>query len=82
VCDAALVDRLLWEHVIDTIVHFAAESHVDPSINRHRDFIQTHVVGTLTLLEAARRHWLEGGGFREQTCRFQHISTGSGYHLY
>lgn len=79
VCDPALVDRLLSEHAIDAIVHFAAESHVDRSINRPGDFIQMNVVGTLTLLEAARRHWLEGGRFREQTYRFQHVSTDEIY---
>ncbi len=58
ICDRELVDRLLREHEIDTIVHFAAESHVDNSISGPEIFVQTNVMGTFTLLEAARRYWL------------------------
>jgi dTDP-glucose 4,6-dehydratase len=56
ICDRALVDELLRTEQIDTIVHLAAESHVDRSIVQPDDFIQTNVVGTLTLLEAFRQH--------------------------
>ncbi|OQX08896.1 MAG: dTDP-glucose 4,6-dehydratase [Desulfobulbaceae bacterium A2] len=70
ICDAALLDRLFAEEQIDLVVHFAAESHVDRSILGPADFISTNVVGTFTLLEAARRHWPEPGGQR-----FLHIST-------
>jgi len=58
ICDRALIDRLLREHEIDTIVHFAAESHVDNSISGPEIFVQTNVMGTFTLLEAARQFWL------------------------
>ena len=78
ICDRPLVDRLLREHAIDTITHFAAESHVDRSISGPAAFVQTNLVGTFTLLEAARGAWLEGGktaGHR----RFHHISTDEVY---
>lgn len=79
ICDRALVDRLLHEHSIDTIVHFAAESHVDRSINDPGPFIQTNVVGTYTLLEAARRFWLVEGFGTGETVRFHHVSTDEVY---
>jgi len=58
ICNRALVDRLLLEYNIDTIVHFAAESHVDRSILGPGQFVQTNIIGTFTLLEAARQAWL------------------------
>jgi len=61
ICDAALVERLFAEEEIDTVAHFAAESHVDRSILGPGEFIQTNIVGTFTLLEAARKAWGEGG---------------------
>jgi len=61
ICDRELVDRLLREHEIDTIVHFAAESHVDNSISGPEIFVQTNVMGTFTLLEAARQYWMGKG---------------------
>ncbi|MEJ5224871.1 MAG: dTDP-glucose 4,6-dehydratase [Anaerolineales bacterium] len=74
ICDADHVARVLRDHQIDTIVHFAAESHVDRSILGPAPFVQTNVVGTFTLLEAARQFWLaEGGGGPD--VRFHHIST-------
>lgn len=81
ICDRALVDRLLNEHPIDkhpidTIVHFAAESHVDRSITGPAAFIQTNLVGTFTLLEAARAAWLGRNG---RTVRLHHISTDEVY---
>ncbi len=77
ICDRALVDRLLREHQIDTIVHFAAESHVDRSITGPAAFVQTNLVGTFTLLEAARLAWLDGK--KVEDCRFHHISTDEVY---
>ena len=62
ISDHTLVEHLLREHEIDTIVHFAAESHVDRSITGPAAFIQTNVVGTFTLLEAARVFWLHDKG--------------------
>ncbi len=75
VCDAALVEDLLRKHAIDTLVHFAAESHVDRSILGPAPFIQTNVVGTFTLLEAARRVWLGERAADRETVRFHHVST-------
>jgi len=75
ICDAVLINKILHEHEIDTIVHFAAESHVDRSIYGPAPFIQTNVFGTFTLLEAARRYWLEEKKWDEAQCRFHHVST-------
>lgn len=73
ITNADLVDRLIAEERIDTVVHFAAESHVDRSITGPAAFISTNVVGTFTLLEAARTAWL-GTGPRDDV-RFHHVST-------
>ena len=75
ICDRALVDRVLAEHAIDTIVHFAAESHVDRSITGPGAFVQTNVVGTFTLLEATRQAIFG----RDQYVRFHHVSTDEVY---
>jgi dTDP-glucose 4,6-dehydratase len=72
--DTALVERLLREHVITTVVHFAAESHVDRSIAGPGAFVDTNIVGTHSLLQAARRVWLEEGRAAEGV-RFHHVST-------
>jgi dTDP-glucose 4,6-dehydratase len=79
ICDRALVENLLREHAIDTIVHFAAESHVDRSITGPAAFVQTNVVGTFTLLEAARTIWLHDKAWDASRCRFHHISTDEVY---
>jgi dTDP-glucose 4,6-dehydratase len=73
ICDRELVTQLLRDEHIDTLVHFAAESHVDRSITGPAAFIETNVVGTHSLLEAARKVWLQ-----ERTGephRFHHVST-------
>jgi dTDP-glucose 4,6-dehydratase len=72
IIDTALVERLLREHDIATIVHFAAESHVDRSISGPDAFIDTNILGTHSLLKAARSVWLKGSGMPH---RFHHIST-------
>jgi dTDP-glucose 4,6-dehydratase len=72
IADQPLVEALLRDHAIDTIVHFAAESHVDRSLHGPADFIETNVVGTMKLLAAARAVWLAGSG---QPHRFHHVST-------
>jgi dTDP-glucose 4,6-dehydratase len=79
ICDRALVDELLRRHRIDTIVHFAAESHVDRSILGPEPFIQTNVVGTFTLLEAARQFWLPEQRPAVAAHRFHHVSTDEVY---
>jgi len=75
ICDAELIKKVLKKYQIDTIVHFAAESHVDRSILGPMPFVQTNVVGTTTLLEEARRYWLTSGSQQTEEVRFHHIST-------
>ncbi len=79
ICDRKLVDNILRENNIDTIIHFAAESHVDRSISGPEVFIQSNVMGTFTLLEAARQYWLEELKLDKEQCRFHHISTDEVY---
>ena len=74
--DTALVERILREHAIATIVHFAAESHVDRSISGPDAFIDTNINGTHSLLKAARTVWLAGSGIPH---RFHHVSTDEVY---
>ncbi len=71
--DRAGLDRVFADHAPDAVLHLAAESHVDRSIDGPGDFIETNVTGTYNLLEAARAYWMAHG--RPQTFRFQHIST-------
>ncbi len=73
--DRDLVARLLREHRPDGIVHFAAESHVDRSIDGPADFVQTNVVGTLALLECARDYWRGLDAPARDDFRFLHVST-------
>jgi len=75
ICDTDLVKKLLQEENIDTIVNFAAESHVDRSILGPEAFIKTNINGTFTLLEEARKSW----GNDNTTCRFLHVSTDEVY---
>jgi dTDP-glucose 4,6-dehydratase len=77
ICDTELIKGLLKEHDIDTIVHFAAESHVDRSILSPASFVQTNLVGTFSLLEAARQVWGADGGFAGR--HFHHVSTDEVY---
>jgi len=74
ICDESLVEKIFKEHDIDTVVHFAAESHVDRSILGPGEFIRTNVNGTFTLIEAARKYW----GDRDDVL-FHHISTDEVY---
>lgn len=74
ICDATLVDALFAKYDIDTVIHFAAESHVDRSIHGPREFVETNVMGTFTLLDAARKAW-QG---REDVL-FHHVSTDEVY---
>jgi dTDP-glucose 4,6-dehydratase len=75
ICNRSLVEELLRKHEIDTVVHFAAESHVDRSILGPELFVQTNILGTFTLLEEVRRFWLEESGISDREVRFHHIST-------
>jgi dTDP-glucose 4,6-dehydratase len=83
ICDRPLVDRLLREYQIDTVVHFAAESHVDRSIMAPDEFVRTNIVGTFTLLEATRAFWVDeqklSGTKLLESRRFHHISTDEVY---
>ncbi len=76
ICDRSLVEQLFEEYQIDTVVHFAAETHVDRSILGPGEFVQTNVVGTFTLLEVARKFW---SGARAEGKRFHHVSTDEVY---
>ncbi|KZY34377.1 dTDP-glucose 4,6-dehydratase [Roseovarius sp. HI0049] len=71
--DAEALDRIFAEHRPDAVMHLAAESHVDRSIDGPGTFIETNVTGTYTLLEAARKYWTAQG--RPEGFRFHHIST-------
>ncbi|MBN9287334.1 MAG: dTDP-glucose 4,6-dehydratase [Gammaproteobacteria bacterium 39-13] len=75
ITDSALVEKLFIEYEIEGVIHFAAESHVDNSINQPDIFIKTNVLGTFTLLEAARKYWT---GSKKES-RFHHISTDEVY---
>ncbi len=77
--DRALVERLLAEHRPDAVVNFAAESHVDRSIDGPAAFVQTNVVGTLALLEAVRDYWKALEGDAREAFRFLHVSTDEVY---
>ncbi len=74
ICDRGAVDRVVAEHGVDTVVHFAAESHVDRSIVAPGEFVRTNVTGTFTLLEAARAAWAG-----RADVRFHHVSTDEVY---
>jgi dTDP-glucose 4,6-dehydratase len=79
IADRAAVQRLLAEHRPRAIVHFAAESHVDRSIHGPGAFVQTNVVGTFELLEAARGYWMELAAEERERFRFLHVSTDEVY---
>ncbi|QCP50778.1 dTDP-glucose 4,6-dehydratase [Trinickia violacea] len=75
ICDRAALDALFAEHKPRAVLHFAAESHVDRSIHGPADFVQTNVVGTFTLLEAARQYWNTLSDAGKAEFRFLHVST-------
>ncbi len=79
VCDGAALQDVFVRHQPDAVMHLAAESHVDRSIDGPGTFIQTNVVGTFTLLEAARRHWLSLAADQRDHFRFHHVSTDEVY---
>ncbi len=77
--DIALIEGILREYEIDTIVHFAAETHVDRSLRGPGEFINTNILGTFSLLEAARKVWLTEMQQDAHPVRFHHISTDEVY---
>ncbi len=79
ICDRAELDRVFREHQPDAVMHLAAESHVDRSISGPSEFIQTNIIGTYNLLEAARGYWVALDDTRKAAFRFHHISTDEVY---
>lgn len=79
ICDRAELDRIFLQHQPDIVMHLAAESHVDRSIDGPAAFIETNIVGTYTLLEAARNYWKDLPSQRKESFRFHHISTDEVY---
>jgi dTDP-glucose 4,6-dehydratase len=82
ICDQTLVESLLKEHSIDTLVHFAAESHVDRSITGPDAFIETNILGTYSLLKATKKVWIDEpteNGLESFPHRFHHVSTDEVY---
>ncbi|CAD5375449.1 dTDP-glucose 4,6-dehydratase [Pseudomonas sp. OF001] len=79
ICDRAEVERVFREQQPDVLMHLAAESHVDRSIDGPAEFIQTNIVGTYTLLEVARQYWQALPEPRREAFRFHHISTDEVY---
>ena len=75
ICDAAEVARVFSQHAPDYVMHLAAESHVDRSIDGPEDFIQTNIVGTFRLLQAARAHLETQDASAREGFRFHHVST-------
>ncbi|WP_370577930.1 dTDP-glucose 4,6-dehydratase [Photobacterium sp. BZF1] len=79
ICDRAALDRVFAEHQPDAVMHLAAESHVDRSIDGPAAFIETNIVGTYNLLEAARTYWNQLADEAKAAFRFHHISTDEVY---
>ena len=82
ICDITLIEKLFKTHDFKGLIHFAAESHVDNSIEKPDDFIKTNVLGTFNLIDVAKNHWMEAPfkvkeGY--ENCRFHHISTDEVY---
>ena len=79
ICDDNEIKRVFTEHRPDVVMHLAAESHVDRSIDGPGEFIQTNIVGTYVLLEEAKGYWLSLEGDKKDSFRFHHISTDEVY---
>ena len=79
ICDAKALARVFEQHQPDAVMHLAAESHVDRSIDGPAAFIETNIVGTYTLLEAARAYWNGLSDEKKAAFRFHHISTDEVY---
>ena len=76
ICDQGLIDQIFNKHKISTIVHFAAESHVDRSITESDAFIDTNIMGTHNLLKIAKKHWIDND---QSEHLFHHVSTDEVY---
>lgn len=82
ICDADFIKQVFRQYDIRGVIHFAAESHVDNSISGPRAFIETNILGTFNMLEAARQHWMSAPGVYKPDyalARFHHISTDEVY---
>ncbi|WP_075981917.1 dTDP-glucose 4,6-dehydratase [Bacillus massilinigeriensis] len=82
ICDQKLLERTFEQYQINGVIHFAAESHVDNSIENPKSFLDTNIIGTFTLLETARKYWMDGVSKYKPGCegsRFHHISTDEVY---
>jgi len=79
ICDAPALTTVFERHQPDAVMHLAAESHVDRSIDGPAAFMETNIIGTYTLLEASRQYWNTLGATAQQTFRFHHISTDEVY---
>jgi dTDP-glucose 4,6-dehydratase len=75
ICDMPFIGGLFQRYEIDTVIHFAAESHVDRSISGPGEFVQTNIVGTFNLLECARQYWIVDRQLSSASTRFHHVST-------
>ena len=82
ICDRTLIEKLFSDNDVRGVIHFAAESHVDNSISGPKDFIETNIMGTFTLLDVARNAWFDAPNCPKngyENCRFHHISTDEVY---
>jgi len=79
ICDKEIINSIFTEYNIDTVVHFAAESHVDRSILGPEVFLKTNVLGTFNLLETAKQFWKKPDGTMRDDVLFHHISTDEVY---
>ena len=79
ICDIKALERIFKQHQPDAVMHLAAESHVDRSIDGPADFIQTNIVGTCNLLEVSRNYWNQLEGDQKAKFRFHHVSTDEVY---
>ena len=79
ICDVKALERIFVQHQPDAIMHLAAESHVDRSIDGPAEFIQTNIVGTYNLLDVAKKYWDNLSGVKKENFRFHHVSTDEVY---
>lgn len=79
ICDSDKIQKIFDKYQPQVVMHLAAESHVDRSIDGPKDFIQTNIIGTFTLLEQARKYWSKLEGSKKRSFRFHHISTDEVY---
>lgn len=79
ICKSEMLDKVFEKHQPDAVMHLAAESHVDRSIDGPDIFIQTNIVGTYNLLQSCRKYWTNLEGIKKQTFRFHHVSTDEVY---